>query len=380
MFEWTDEWVDRLERTSGIRCRDRDNIEEIATALRELNRIFTGRQEMSGNPYGRQQRFRKAYALYYLMANFPKIMHVLTVHKIDHRAISRLVDLGTGPGTIPLSVIALRASDRVLDSELDITCLDHSKDFLDFAGYMIRNWRREFNLMGKTRLVCGDVLDLKLIPSETADLLSIGNMMTEISSTSIVSRIVRIATKLVADGKWFLMLEPASPKASRTLLRVREELVVQGWHVEGPCPGSYSCPALSSPEDWCHHRLAWNRPAIVTELDEVTGFNKQFLNFSYCLLRKGGGRVVSEPIAGNVFIVVSDLLASKGKYEVYLCGLGRKVLVKLDKKHMSDENRDLIQSQRYDRVMLDGYDNLDDRIDLMPTSRFFRLNNSMEGQ
>ncbi len=372
-----------MRRSSGVDFDRSEVIAELGIALRELNRRFTDSSDGVLDLYGQDPRLRKAYSVYYLLANLPKVVHVLLAHAVDPLRLRSMLDLGTGPGTIPLGVLTFLSLSGAVAPAMDCVCVDRSRGFADLAGCLIRSWRESLDIRGRTRQLAVDLMDYRHPVSAPVDLLGMGNMLTEISAGGALRKVIRLAESVVVEGGLFLMIEPATPGAARKVLAVRDELVSRNWRVEGPCPGSYACPAMKRDGDWCHHRLSWSRPVLIGDLDRRAGFDKQFLNFTYCLLRRSPAGELSGADAaspGRGYIVVSDLLASKGKYEVYLCGRERKVLVKLEKKHVSASNRDLLRVQRYDRVGFEADIGRDARIELTPTSSFFRISHTMEGQ
>jgi hypothetical protein len=105
----------------------------------------------------------------------------------------------------------------------------------------------------------------------------------------------------------------------------------QGFNVYSPCLFSGKCPVLANPRDWCHEDIPWDPPALVKEIDKVTGLHKDSLKFSYLVLRKDG-LSLSDVLGRNIFRVVSEPLVSKGKREFFVCGAaGRRLVTRLDK-------------------------------------------------
>jgi ribosomal protein RSM22 (predicted rRNA methylase) len=146
-----------------------------------------------------------------------------------------------------------------------------------------------------------------------------------------VSILNTILKRSLTDDGSCIIIEPALRETSREMLEVRDGLVEQGFHVYSPCLISGKCPALANTKDWCHEDIPWDPPALVKEIDKLTGLRKDSLKFSYLVLRKD--RLSLKDVSReNSFRVVSEPLVSKGKREFYVCGAaGRQLVTRLDK-------------------------------------------------
>jgi hypothetical protein len=94
-------------------------------------------------------------------------------------------------------------------------------------------------------------------------------------------------------------------------------LAKQACTVYSPCLHDAPCPALIKEGDWCHEERPWTPPPIVSEIDQVVGFIKDALKFSYVILRKDGRTIV--PRKPDLFRVVSELREMKGEKRAWLC-------------------------------------------------------------
>jgi hypothetical protein len=108
-------------------------------------------------------------------------------------------------------------------------------------------------------------------------------------------------------------------------------MIAKGFPVYSPCLGNAACPARANPKDWCHEELPWEPPALLREIDNLTGLRKDSLKFSYLVLRRDS-LSLADVCGRDACRVVSEPLASKGKMEFYVCGAeGRKLMMRLDK-------------------------------------------------
>ena len=123
---------------------------------------------------------------------------------------------------------------------------------------------------------------------------------------------------LLAPHGTMMIVEPALRETSRALHQVRDRLLQEKrCTIYSPCLHEQSCPALAKLDDWCHEERAWNPPAMIQQIDEVVGFIKDALKFSYVLLRKDGKTIVNR--RPDVYRVVSELRKLKGEKRAWLC-------------------------------------------------------------
>jgi len=121
-----------------------------------------------------------------------------------------------------------------------------------------------------------------------------------------------------------VIVEPALRDRSRHLHRIRGALASLGFAVFAPCLHGAPCPALARDSDWCHEDLPVDLPLWLIPVARAAGLRRQGLTFSYLVLRKRGSPTLVDaleprPGAGRLR-VVSDVMASKGKSEAFLCG------------------------------------------------------------
>jgi ribosomal protein RSM22 (predicted rRNA methylase) len=126
---------------------------------------------------------------------------------------------------------------------------------------------------------------------------------------------------LLAPGGALVVVEPALRDRTRHLHAVRDRLIERGAAtVFAPCPHEGACPMLPIDTEWCHEDLPVDLPAWTAPLARAAGLRWQGLTFSYLVLRRDGARPTTGASPGVVrFRVVSDLLRSKGKAELFVC-------------------------------------------------------------
>jgi hypothetical protein len=168
------------------------------------------------------------------------------------------------------------------------------------------------------------------------ELIVMANTLNELwrgARDSVGARVtfVRGLLDLLVPHGTLIVMEPALRDTSREFQQVRDRLLEAGaCTVYSPCLHDGRCPALVKPDDWCHEERPWTPPAIVSEIDEVVGFIKDALKFSYVILRKDGKTIV--PRRPDVFRVVSELREMKGEKRAWLCNeTGRPEVGRQDK-------------------------------------------------
>jgi len=182
------------------------------------------------------------------------------------------------------------------------------------------------------------------------DLIILANCLNEIFADAcdpIMARtaFVNESLALLAPHGTMMIVEPALRETSRALHQVRDRLLQEKrCTVYSPCLHEQNCPALTKPDDWCHEERPWNPPAMIQQIDEVVGFIKDALKFSYLLLRKDEKTIVDR--RPDVYRVVSELRELKGEKRAWLCNeQGRREVGRQDRL-ASPQNQALDQWHR----------------------------------
>jgi len=391
VFTWSEDHLELVADQLKVDMHDPALIRETAQAVKNLSQLFLHKavpkkkEKLRFGRYGDAQGMRSGYSLYYLLANLPKIVHILENFGENIWESKSVLDVGIGPGTASLAVLATRIRNHCFSS-FELTGIDTSQGFLDVANNLLRSFADQSNIRIHSNFIRQDLTRTDTGVSGRYDLVMAANVLGEIQPDRI-NDVVRKITQSVSDNGKLLIMEPALRTTGRQLLEVRERLLGTGWSMLSPCPGSYPCPALTLARDWCHHRLAWRPPAFLEAVDRAAGFKKNCLNFSYLLMcRQQEVRIAlskslpeTDRVDTGMVLVVSDLLKRKGKRELHVCGsvalyaeAGKHVVV-LANKLRSNENRGFEQLKRYDRVRFRKVQILRDRILLHEDSSVERL-------
>lgn len=197
-----------------------------------------------------------------------------------------------------------------------------------------------------------------------ADLVIAGQVLSELDlELDPDARVERHAALLsgllegaVAPAGALVVVEPALRDRTRHLHAVRDRLVSAGATVFAPCLHAGPCPALAGEGDWCHEDLAVDLPAWLVPLARGAGLRFQGLTFSHLVLRRDGATLAARTKAGGLRLrVVSDVLRTKGKAELFACTEhGARVrLRRLDRDERSAPS-DWDELRRGDVVTLTG--------------------------
>jgi ribosomal protein RSM22 (predicted rRNA methylase) len=335
-----------------------DELREVAAAVTRLSTGLTRERELAGARYLDDERLLGAYLLFYWPISYLQARGVLS--ELPRRP-GTVVDLGSGPG--PLAFAALDAGAT------SVTACDRAKQALAAARELARLAgrplaTREWN-PSRGQPLAG-------LADRPPDLITLGHVINELwrGEEAEVRRadLLEEAARTLAPGGALVVIEPALRDTSRALLRVRDRLVERGHAIRAPCLFRGACPALARETDWCHAERAIDPPPLVAQIGKAAGLRKEAVKMSYLVLAPPGAPW-SEPPPGQVFRIVSEPLAGKGRLRYMGCGPeGRKGLA-LQEKHVGDSNRRFETLRRGDVVALEGAEPRGDGLALGAASR-----------
>jgi SAM-dependent methyltransferase len=321
--------------------KDSTDLDRLAATVTRLSRMLTRDRDHLPGSYLRDPELRRAYRAYFLPANLPKI-HVplaeIALHpdRLLDRERLRVLDIGTGPGTSVLGMLAF-FGQRERRPTLAFTAVDQVGENLRVAEALFVEHRKAYGGGSSLQTLRCGAEEVTARTRERFDLIVFSNVLNELFAgdedriekrTRLVGNVMR---ELLEEGGSCIVIEPALRDTSREMLQVRDSLLFEGFPVYSPCLAQAPCPALRHPKDWCHEDIAWDAPGTIRDIDARTGLRKDALKFSYLVLRQGG-LSLRDMVGVDAMRVVSEPLVSKGKREYYCCGpAGRRLVVRLDK-------------------------------------------------
>lgn len=343
-----------------------DELRALASDVDRLSHILTRERDTLPSAYLTDERLRKAYQAYFLPSNLSKIHKPLQELFLHPRALFskpklRVLDIGVGPGTASLGLLAFFAQQE-RKTPIEFMVVDQVAGNLKEAEELLLSSGITHGVEVSLRKVQSDINGLGNLAQGLFDVIILSNVLNELfaqEEARIVKRVnilTAILKRRLADEGSCIIIEPSLRETSRDMLEVRDGMLDQGLHLYSPCLFNAKCPALTNPKDWCHEDIPWEPPAPVKELDKLTGLRKDSLKFSYLVLRKD--RLSLSDVRGpSVFRVVSEPLVSKGKIEFFLCGAGKRKLVTRMDKDRTDLNQAFEMLKRGDVV---GFEQLMD--------------------
>lgn len=249
-----------------------------------------------------------AYRYYFLPLNY------LRAHGVIQRGLQvnffsdldQYIDWGAGPGTASLA-LAANLKKNIKKQIL----IDHSSEvfkvFSDLHDYLIQP-----ELMTVTELK-------PFLKQKSNSCLVFSYSITELN-------------ELPKDWNQFealMILEPSTSEDGRKLLKLREELINQGYYIWAPCIHQNTCPLLSqSKYDWCHDRFHVQAPEWFQKLESHLPIKNKTVTTSYLFARKKAPPTKLNQLAR----LTGDSLEEKGKTRQLICrGPNREFLSWLHK-------------------------------------------------
>ena len=330
-----------LSKTIGIDvCHAQPHVpHRLRQDVLELSRQFTRDRRRSPLPYMDDQQLRTAYLAYFFPVNLAKVQELLdelsqALHWGNRDGVTRVLELGCGPGTGVIGVLDWAASRALLENlRLECVAIDQSQRVLETCRELWDDYTAAFaSPPCRLQLVHGDLRRdwtgaLRQASGDAPyDLVIMQNALSElfVGEPDRIERracVVAAALDLLSDKGTVMLIEPALRDSSRELHQVRDQVLkATTCTVYAPCLHERLCPALVREDDWCHEERLWNAPAWIQAIDNEVGFIKDALKFSYLLLRKDGQTVVER--GPDLYRVVSELRVMKGEKRAWLCHEG----------------------------------------------------------
>ncbi len=294
---------------------------DLPDAVFELSTLLTSERSGLALPYWSSPRLTSAYLRYFLPWNLIRLGRVLPGLPLPTPpAGSLLVDLGSGPLTLPLALWWSRPDWR--ETPLEVLAVDTSVQPLDLgrklfslaapgSPWKIRTLRAP--LYKALRDVCG-----------TPFLLTAGNVLNELverkdrrGTAPQAERLADMAaqwlSRLAGDGA-ILCVEPGTRLGGTVLEQLRAGALEAGLRPVSPCPHDKDCPLLDRRgpgSGWCH-AVTDNEaaPVWLRQLARDANLTKTSLSLAHLLLRPASAAATaanaSEPETARV---LSDAFA-----------------------------------------------------------------------
>jgi ribosomal protein RSM22 (predicted rRNA methylase) len=323
----------------------KDELLPFTSQIKELSSRYVGQRGAEAM----NEKAAAAYALYFLPINFAKLCFLLRRSQLSLLSEAarplRVLDFGCGPGTGSLAALA------TLKGPLEITLLDREDSMRSLASRLVSAYAVKLEGVPPTRATT--------LKSTSAfqegvpyDLIIAANVLNELDPNVADRTLNQLASALSETGT-LLLLEPALPAPTRALMKMRDRLLESFSSLSPafPCTHRSACPMLkASKDDWCHGTLEgagkdFEDFKLVSQLDELLGFNKHRVKYAASILRKA----CASP---EGYRVITDAEKTHRGTEIILCGKDFYGQALLTKGAMSDENRHLRRVRSYELVQI----------------------------
>jgi ribosomal protein RSM22 (predicted rRNA methylase) len=175
---------------------------------------------------------------------------------VDHLKSSTFIDLGSGPGTFSLAYREFAGeSKKILQIESSATMREQARKIWD--GFYA----------GETILQAENA---KIIP-EGEKFLLFGHSANEMGPAQALRYINEIRPDHI------LFIEPGTKDFFPQMLKIRDELIADGFQILFPCPHSSSCPLASSDNDWCHQFIHIRQNSEIERISQLVKKDRRHL-------------------------------------------------------------------------------------------------------
>jgi ribosomal protein RSM22 (predicted rRNA methylase) len=329
----------------------------LAQAIRDLSAAYNA--ERSASPSVRvpcDPPSLLARLVFFTVADLPKAIFPLA--ELRSRVALpagplRVMDLGSGSGTMSLGLLATLAAAGQR-SPMCVDAVDRDPAALAVLPAVMEAAQAElgWERTCEVRLFQEDVA--KQLPGEAGgpyDLILAGNLLNELPPDRGLPVTLQLLDRLSPQGA-LLIVEPALRATTRALHALRDEVLARGAaSVFAPCTRQGPCPALHTAEDWCHECRPFQPPPELRQLAAMTGLRRRQAKWSYVVLNRSDARIAPRP---GALRVVSDGLKSKGKLDVFLCGEEGRKRATLLSRHRSPSNEAFRHLARGSLAWIDG--------------------------
>ncbi|MCL1888926.1 MAG: hypothetical protein FWF99_00275 [Desulfovibrionaceae bacterium] len=324
------------------------HLRELPLAVEELSLRLTA-ERGQGRKYWGSPRLTGAYLHYFMPWNLLRLAWLLPGLPLRLRPGDQVLDLGSGPLTLPLGLWLARPELRKTD--LRFLCTDAAPQPLALGldiFHRVAGQPRTGNVEGmnwQLRTKRGRLEAMNARLQGRARLITVGNVLNELPQSG-TERLEEYLENLFLDldqsltpGGQIFLLEPGTRLGGKLLGLLRGLALGYGYLAEAPCTHQAPCPLAETNKagGWCHFSFpAAGAPPALEELSLAAGLGKRQLHLSCLLLRKpiqdlavsgiSGGKSGTREKSLEVRII-SDPIRLPGQEETarYVCssmGLG----------------------------------------------------------
>ena len=283
---------------------------ELPRFIRDLSRTLTEDRSEMAHPYWASPGLFSAYLHFFLPWNLYRMAWLLPGLDLELAANARVLDLGSGPLTLPLALWCSRPDLRKLP--LRFTCVDVSMQAMERGQSLLKTlagekspW--EIRLFRAPLEKALQIATRRENGEQAYDCIAAANVLNELANERaragtppLEQRLGGIVEKCLArlkpDGR-LLVIEPGTRLGSKVVTLARSAALEMGCETLAPCTHSGPCPMQPRNEEreqdqsafsgWCHFTHPVNSaPPALTELGEEAHLLKRSMALSCLLLQK----------------------------------------------------------------------------------------------
>ena len=263
-----------------------------------------------------------SYLIYYLPANLFKIWKPLLDLQLKNmlKPNLRVLDIGTGPGSIPIGIIEYYSliARTFPDQKFKIifSLVDAQKEFTDIANSIILYVS---NYIPDNLTIVVDRIENSFVQSENDyshfgkyDIITFSNFMTfnESTNTDNGYNIIRTFKKFLNDDGSIIIIEPADEINCKNFKKLRNEIVNTGlMNIFSPCIGVWNKKTHYDCNCFNMVRSFWNTPDIYKLLSQkgLKKGSKNFVPFNYVVFRKDNNKKYAAEKNQKGFTLLSEI-------------------------------------------------------------------------
>jgi SAM-dependent methyltransferase len=216
----------------------------------ELWRELTSERSVRHADYiGEPAKFA-AYLRYFLPWNVVRLIPILASLDLELQAGNRLLDIGSGPLTLPIALWIARPDLRSVP--IQVVCVDRVKRITEtgttiLAGLAMRSglplvWNIETRKATFPLQLQNDGTTERFSVIAAANVLNESFWKDKRTLTERANELaMHLADQLTPGGR-ILLVEPGDPRSGAMLAAIRESFILQGGKALAPCPHQAACP------------------------------------------------------------------------------------------------------------------------------------------
>ena len=298
---------------------------DLPRACRDLSALLTSERSGLESPYWSSPRLASAYLRYFLPWNMVRLLALLPTLPLAAPSAGTtplLLDLGSGPLTLPLALWLARPDLRALP--VTVLASDTVGRPLNLGRDIFEHVRARMDPASPWRL---QTLRAPLHEAprrvKAAWLVSLGNVLNEVESRTPALLLHRLPALVAAfartlvPGGFLLAVEPGNRQGGRLIALLRQKALLCDFQPLSPCPHAGPCSlGQARASAWCHFNAPIPfAPFALRELSRQAGLDKDSISLSFLLLRRNQSLTTSAHAESHALLsarIISDAFVLPG--------------------------------------------------------------------